>query len=465
MAASLRLIQRATKQLLIYGKGAINVASKRYLLSESYSCREAWQQYMEDPVLKKVSLSDFAFEIRDQLEKSGHVSAVDMNVLAHQFHAMEEEEVEFLEDVLAKYNFCQTSVPRNDSTTHAVALGFLSAGHGHNLVKLFTDFKTYGIFPNHYTLNITLDWFIKQQNFADAAKISYISMLQEDFSNPSNALLCLYASVRHLLSSELDQLACPPVEKPAGEEEEWIKVKYIKFPYYDDHFDIKDERFLLGKTLLGLGNLQSVDLPNDLRNSLKIIGSGIYHKFPRGLKLLKEIADSSDGVISQEALQYFSESLEKVDARDPNEPEVELALRTIDDVIHRLLPTTDEKQEYLTELSRLQEKLKSCGKIVPDYDLGKAVEEIVSLSLSQFEILDISAQKSLLSVWTEQRRKELDRQMEEHRKNERIEEMKRQVKELQEQEEILTYFDFEEKLRLKFLEEDRLTDKALTISK
>lgn len=363
-----------------------------------------------------------------------------------------------------RFNQCESIYPRNDSTAHAIVRGFLTTNNGARLVSLLGDRLTYGLFPNHYTLNMLLDFFIKQRDYHSAAKVSYHSTIQEDFSNPLNTLLSLYASVHHLVTANIDDLAPPPKEASDGEEN-WVKVKYITFPFYDDHFDIKDERFLLGKTLYMLGNVQSIDLPKDFRNTLKIIGCGLYHKFPKGLGLLKDILNSSDGSVSQQSLDYFAASLEKVEARDPNEPEVELALRTVDDVIHRRLPTTDEKAEFLTEFSQVKEQLTSQGKIRGDFDLSKLVAELVASSVNQFEQSEITAQENVFPLWEEERKAELDKQIAEYKKQARIEEMKQQLEEIQKQEELLTYFDFEEKVRLHFVGEDKETDPHLTISK
>ncbi|KAH9498193.1 hypothetical protein Btru_007926 [Bulinus truncatus] len=466
MATSLRTFQTAANKIYRIQKNAITFTCKRYLLSEAYSCNEGWKKYCEDPLLTKVSTTDLAFQIQEQLDKTAHVSAVDVNILAHHFHIMDEEELEFMEDILSKFNFCQTSFPRQDGTTHAIVLGYIKAGHGKRLINLLTDTKNFCIFPNYFTLNLALDWCLQQQDYSNASKVAYCSMLQEDFSNPTNTLLSLYATVHHLLNSKIE-VPSPPKKEPVGEaeEEKWVKVKYIKFPYYDNHFDIKDERFLLGKTLLALSNSQSIDIPVLIRTALKVIGYGLYHKFSQGLEVLNSIANSTDGTLPEVAFNYFSESLEKVEARDPNEPEVELALRTIDDVIHCLLPTTVEKQKYLSDLAHVQNSMQTKAKVVRDFNLKENVVNLVQSSLSKYEDDDVSAQKSLFNTWTEERKQEVQRQLEEFKKNARIEEMKKQVKELQEQEELLRYFDFEEKLRLTFLDDDRVMDKGLTISK
>ncbi|GFN92342.1 28S ribosomal protein s27, mitochondrial-like [Plakobranchus ocellatus] len=415
-----------------------------------------------------VSLGEFGYQIKDQLEQSGRVSAVDMNVLVHQLHNIDDDEADFIEDLITRFNMCQSSIPRNDSTSHAIVRGFLAKPRDgcSRLVRLLSQPLLYGLFPNHYSLNLLLDKLIKSKDYSGAARVAYHSMLQEDMgSHPVHALLCLRAAVHRLLQGPIAELAYPVPEKAENEEEDWIKVKYIKFPVYDDHFDIKDERFLLGKTLHMLAQVQTVNIPENICTSISVIGSGLHHKFRRGLADIQNIFSSPSGLIALQALDFFSYSLENVEARDPNEPEVEIALRTVDDVIHRLLPTTVEKSELQEEFGKLKEQLLSQGKIIEDFDLSVVVSEFVESKLSGFEAKDVDDQLKLFHIWQEERKAELSRQVEEINKNERIEEMKKQVKELQEQEELLSYFDFEEKIRLTLVDDDLAKDENLTIAK
>ena len=59
---------------------------------------------------------------------------------------------------------------------------------------------------------------------------------------------------------------------------EYVPVKVVHNQYYDDHFDIEDEQFLLGKTLYYLAK-EIPDLDKTLANSLQLLGLGMYNKF------------------------------------------------------------------------------------------------------------------------------------------------------------------------------------------
>lgn len=67
---------------------------------------------------------------------------------------------------------------------------------------------------------------------------------------------------------------------------QYIPVKVIRNPFYDDHFDIKDERFLMGKTLYCLAKSCSL-LPPELSRTLQLIGLGLYEKFELANQLLE----------------------------------------------------------------------------------------------------------------------------------------------------------------------------------
>jgi len=71
-----------------------------------------------------------------------------------------------------------------------------------------------------------------------------------------------------------------------SQEPQYVPVKIITNPFYDDHFDIKDERFLLGKTLYSLGR-HTKGLDQTLSRTLQLIGLGLYEKFELATKLLE----------------------------------------------------------------------------------------------------------------------------------------------------------------------------------
>ena len=286
--------------------------------------------------------------------------------------------------VIYRFRKSPASNPVRDSIIYIIVRSYIDSNIAEHLLPLLKARSQTGIFPDAITFSLLLDHFIKERDFASAAEVTYEMMLQEDFSHPTSRLLALYSSVQHLESVSLDDIAPEEIKDPEGEEE-WIPVKYIRYPTYDDHFDIKSQQYLLGKTLYQLG----VELgTSTLANSLQVSGLALYHKFGRCIQLLAEIANSGDASLAQDSLTHVKESLEKVQTRDPEKPEKETGLLTVDDELYKLLPTQEEKEAFQTRLLQLRQALQDKGKIVEE-KLSMMTETLVKAELPKYEAEDI----------------------------------------------------------------------------
>nr|KAG5696569.1 hypothetical protein BaRGS_030437 [Batillaria attramentaria] len=307
------------------------------------------------------------------------------------------------------------------------------------------DRNNTGIFPDPYAFSLLLDSFIEEKNFAAAAQVAYEMMLQEDFSHMTSRLLALSACVHRLHEATLDDIAPEEIKDPEGEEE-WIPVKYIRYPSYDDHFDIKVEQYLLGKTLYMLG--RELGQASTLGLSLQVVGLGLYHKFARCLQLLQEISDSGDMSILQETLAYVEESLEKAQVQDPAKPEKEMGVLTMDDEIYKLLPTQEEKDAFTSQLQQLKQSLQTKGKLAED-NLTSLVDSLVNSELSKHEAADIDVQTKRLDDWREERQQLLQEQLQQLEKQQKVAEIEAKLKELQEKEEMVRFFELQDEIRMK----------------
>ncbi|XP_050401291.2 28S ribosomal protein S27, mitochondrial [Patella vulgata] len=334
------------KHVKLSTKG-VSFSARRYLLSEAYSCQDAWKQRLESSTLQQGSLNEFAVQLRERFEKEKKASVVDVDILANRLHEMEVTNAEFMEEILHRFRRSVDSVPVNDSIVYAVVRAYIDLGLTDRLILLMKDKWNYGIFPNNHGVCFLLDHLIKENKYQDAAQVAYEMMLQEDFSHPVTYLLSLYGCSQHYTSISLD----PQEEKQVDpdEEEDWIPVKYIRFPVYDDHFDIKDERFLMGKTLYILGKTCQDEV---LGRSLQFMGLGMYQKFEKAIKLLENWEKDQPGILLlKEAVVKFEESLVKAETRPDEEPEIDMGLRSIDDEIKLLRLTADEKDNFIQQLN------------------------------------------------------------------------------------------------------------------
>ncbi|XP_067666755.1 small ribosomal subunit protein mS27-like [Haliotis asinina] len=434
-----------SRSIKVFSRG-ISFSARRHLLSEAYSCQDAWQKRLQSPILSNVSLNEFAVQLRDRFEKQKRASVIDVDILVNKMHEMDVSDADYMEDLLYRFRNSEDAVPVRDSIVHAIVRAYIDLGLTDRLLDMMRNKRDYGIFLDSYATNILMDHFIKGDNYADAAKVSYEMMLQEDFSHPITFRLSLLAALKHLLNSNIPDLALQPTSENPEEEEEWVKVKVIQFPYYDDHFDIKDERFLLGKTLYMLGgSVQNNDL---LSTSLKVMGLGLYQKFDKGLRLLEEVANSSrKDAIHEEALMIFDESIKNAETRDPDLEEKDFGLRTIDDEVFKLRLTPDGKEEVTKGFEEIADKLRMNNQTSEDSMLP-VVESLAVSELPTYEAADMTAQKEMFERWEKERVDLVEAQMKQYMKQQREEEIKQQLKELQEKEELLRYFELRDQIIL-----------------
>ncbi|KAL8599780.1 hypothetical protein ACOMHN_040490 [Nucella lapillus] len=451
MAASL-LFRRATSRVLrgVHGgvfspcKLSLACPSRRYLLSEAYSCKETWTKRLDDPLLNQVPLSEFAIQLRDQYEDQKRISAVDMEILANKLHEMDSEEVEFMEDLMKKFRKSPDANPVRDSIMYIIVRSYIEKNMAERLLPLMQERSQWGLFPDPLSASLLLDHFIKEDDYASAAQVAYELMLQEELTHPTSRLLSLYAVTHYLEETSLDDLAPEEIEDPAGEVED-VPVKYIRYPTYDDHFDIRSQQYLLGKTLHHLG--KTVE-QGTLASSLQVTGLALHHKLAPCLRLLSSVVDSGDGAaVVRDCLTFVEKSLESVQMRDPEKPEKEMGEMRMEDELYRLLPTQEEREEFQARFQDLRRRLEDQGKVVED-KLSSLVTTLVQSELSQHEGEDIEAQTQNLQQWRGEREALLQEQLQQLEKTQKVQEIELTLKDLQDKEEMLRFFELYDKIRL-----------------
>jgi len=64
-----------------------------------------------------------------------------------------------------------------------------------------------------------------------------------------------------------------------------VRVKYLRNPYFDDHFDLRDPKLLIGKTLATLG----ATFPDAVGWTYQLVGWGLYQKWDKAIRTLEQI--------------------------------------------------------------------------------------------------------------------------------------------------------------------------------
>ncbi|XP_042239823.1 uncharacterized protein LOC121877928 [Homarus americanus] len=387
----------------------------RTFLSASYRCEEAWNKRLQLPLIAAIKPSEYFYELDLKYKQEGKVSAIDVDLFVNKIEKSEavgfEDEIE---DLIHRLRRSPETVRTLPSTPHAVLRVLSEGGCTPTLLKLISDPLNYGIFPDHYISNLLMDTFLEQKNYTAAARVASIHMLQEDFGSSLTQALTLASCYSYVTSEENQPWEdyTPQVEQP--EEEVKIRVKFLRNPYFDDHFDLKDPNHIVGKTLAWLSPL----IGGSVGISCEILGWALYNKW----KELDTALDSANKGTDSVAASVLTR--------------VKNFLETCDDL--------EIKERITSGILRLE----ASGDKVAELDLGSCINEMVQKAATEAESSDIKAQEDTYLSWEKIRENEFQVQLDEYKKRQLLAEIERKKKDLAEREEVIFFFDNKEKLEM-----------------
>lgn len=348
----------------------------RTYLSQAYQCTEAWNARLNTPILQKINLENYLFELDQKFQQQGKFSCIDIDICCNKL--LDDTYMDELFDILHKLRMTMETSNTPDSTHHAVVRNLITMGKYEELLQILNDPLNYGIFLDTFSANLLLDTLTENQNFTFAAKAATILMLQEDFGNDITKALSLLACWKYLQNPE-------PFEKPAEApqapaetevkpkkkpEEVRIRVKYVRNPFFDEHFDLRDPQQLVGKTLYYLG----MHLPSSVESSVQILGLALFGKFEKGLKLVSNLKDGQE--IYSEVLVKSLEILKGIEKAE-EKPNL---------------------QEFVEAIEAKKPKLK-----LIEGNFEEEIQKMIIQGITKCEKEDIANQtqvSSFLSIWT-----------------------------------------------------------------
>lgn len=351
----------------------LKLKNVRHFLSDSYKCSEAWQSRFSSPILQNIRPDLFYHDLERKFQQRGKVCAIDIDIFVNALK--DNSMLSELSDIIHKLRLTAETSNALDSTSHAVIRHHLdhSDNNMENLLYILDDRLSYGIFLDAYTANLCLDKMIKLKKYQMAAKVATFLMLQENFENPLNRTLSLYACYKYLedpqpfeeifKQPEPEEIpeATPIVVDPKAKkvkrkekkEEIRIRINWLRNPYFDDHLDIRNSHHLVGKTFL----LISSYLNGPIGNSVRLLGYCYYEKYADGAKFIESIKNSND--LYKDVVKIAHEKLAQITDRDNDESfqqfrnevnklaESSETFKTdsFEDVLHKLATDTAKQQE------------------------------------------------------------------------------------------------------------------------
>lgn len=320
------------KQMLRSRNIFLRPANVRYFLSDSYKCTEAWQNRLNLPILQNIRPDLFYHELERKFANRGKVCAIDMDIFVNALK--DNTMLSELSDLMHKLRLTAETSNALDSTSHATIRHHLDYSNEDmtNLLYMLDDPLNYGVFLDTFTANLCLDKMIKLQKYQMAAKVATFLMLQESFENPINRTLSLYACYKYLedpqpfadmfiepepeidleAAEKAKQEAAAPdpkakkVKRKEKIEEVRIRINFIRNPFFDDHFDIKNSHHLVGKTFLSIGTY----LDGAIGNTIKLLGYSYYEKFADGVEFIESLKGSNQ--LYKDAFKKVQEKVAQV---------------------------------------------------------------------------------------------------------------------------------------------------------
>lgn len=413
------------------------------ILSPEYRSGDLWKARFQCPIVNNNELIKM---INNKILANDTLSNLELDVFINVSSPSTEYRDQLREAARLLSGFRKTLMAHRllPSTPHAVCRLFLDSAAIPSLVTMLDDRVKYGVFPDSFATNLILDAAIESKQYALAAKIASLVMLQEEFGlNHITDKLSLL-SLSQYLDAKTDFQDWPqcdssqdPVlieksgddeyqtgdaedepkaekkEEPEDDEEdeddaEYIRVPFLRNPYFDNHFDIKNPRVICGKSLTSLG--RTLEASNvDLSRRAHLLGSILQGSWDEAVDEAKRCKASKIKMgPSKETLLHYIENLNDLEALE------------------------GEKKQQLSESVNA---LSAEGPSLSDLARKECDD------LKELETSDINELKSNISAWSEMREETRQAELNRIRRNQLRAEIEAKKDELKRKEDYLYYYD------------------------
>lgn len=285
----------------------IVITPLRCFLTESFQLKDAWSSRSNSSILKRINVNDMFYELDNQFQSVGCASGLDVDLFVNAIN--NDMNFDELEDVVHKLRLSSEATSILPSTHHGLIRLYLDYDKIDDLLRILDDRLNYGIFPDDYCSLLIMDKLIKSGNYKDAAKVSTFSMLQEDFTNPILKYMSIYSCHKYLENPvPWNQEIKSEIDEDDDEDAVKVRVKFIRNPYFDDHFDIVNPNHLVGKTLSMIGS----EIDDNVGRTCKLIGLLLYEKYEEANNYVKCILSLKQyPLINKDGLTFINTILQQ----------------------------------------------------------------------------------------------------------------------------------------------------------